>query len=228
MTQKRQHERIEPDFAAFRKLAKRGNLVPVYQTFTADLLTPVAAYLRLARRSRYACLLESVEGGEKIARYTFVGAGPVEVFRYVNGACVLEGETRVSWTQANPLDFLRNRVARYQPVRIPGLPPLVAGAVGYFAYDTVRLFERVPDNARNDLRMDDAVMMFYIRLVIFDHVRHRVWIVRNVFTDGPGSLRAKYRAALEEIRETHRQLLAPLAPRLAHPAPRAARASLRV
>jgi anthranilate synthase component I len=205
---------IEPDFKTFQQLAKRGNLVPVYGIFTADLLTPVAAYLRLARRARYACLLESVEGGEKIARYTFVGADPVEVFRYVNGACVLEGDGRVSWTQSNPLDFLRHRLARYRPVRVPGLPPLVAGAVGYFAYDTVRLFERIPDRTRNDLRMDDAVMMFYLRLVIFDHVRHRVWIVRNVHTDGPGSLQSKYRAAVAEIRETHRQLTTPLdAPR---------------
>jgi anthranilate synthase component 1 len=143
-------------------LAKQGNLVPVYETFTADLLTPVGAYLRLAKHSRYACLLESVEGGEKIARYTFVGANPVEVFRYVNGACVLEGESRVSWVQENPLDFLRNRLERYKPVRVPDLPPLTAGAIGYFAYDMVRLFERLPDETRNDLKMDDAVMMFYL------------------------------------------------------------------
>ena len=182
------------------RLARRGNLVPVYDTFTADLLTPVGAYLRLARRARYACLLESVEGGEKIARYTFVGANPVEVFRYVNGACVLEGESRISWVQPNPLDFLRNRLARYRPVRLPGLPPLVGGAIGYFAYDMVRLFESVPDRTRNDLAMDDAVMMFYLGLVVFDHVRRRVWIVRNVFTDGEGSLRARYRAAVERIR----------------------------
>ena len=207
---------IEPDFKTFCKLAQSGNLVPVYDTFTADLLTPVGAYLRLARRARYACLLESVEGGEKIARYTFVGANPVEVFRYVNGACVLEGDTRLSWVQSNPLDFLRNRLARYKPVRVPGLPPLVAGAIGYFAYDMVRLFERIPDRTRDDLRMDDAVMMFYLGLVVFDHIRRRVWIVRNVFTGGEGSLRAKYHAAVREIRETRRQLAAPLAD---HPAP---------
>ena len=144
--------------------------MPVYETFTADLLTPVGAYLRLARHARYACLLESVEGGEKIARYTFIGANPAEVFRYVNGACVLEGESRVSWTQSNPLDFLRHRVERYRPVRLPGLPPLVAGAIGCFAYDMVRLFERIPDATRNDLGMDDALMMFYLGLVVFDHV----------------------------------------------------------
>ncbi len=112
---------IEPDFQSFARLARQGNLVPVYETFTADLLTPVGAYLRLARHARYACLLESVEGGEKIARYTFVGANPAEVFRYVNGACVLEAESRVSWVQSNPLDFLRNRIQRYRPVRVPGL-----------------------------------------------------------------------------------------------------------
>ena len=201
---------IEPDFPTFRRLAKQGNLVPVYETFTADLLTPVGAYLRLARRARYACLLESVEGGEKIARYTFVGANPVEVFRYVNGACVLEGESRVAWTQENPLDFLRHRLERYRPVRVPGLPPLVAGAIGYFAYDMARLFERLPDRTRNDLAMDDALLMFYLGLVVFDHVRHRVWIVRNVFTGGEGSLRAKYLAAVRDIQATRRQLAAPL------------------
>ena len=215
---------ISPDFQTFSRYAKEGNLVPVYETFTADLLTPVGAYLRLARHARYACLLESVEGGEKIARYTFVGANPVEVFRYVNGACVLESEGRLSWVQSNPLDFLRNRVQRYMPVRIPDLPPLTAGAIGYFSYDMVRLFERLPDETRNDLKMDDAVMMFYLGLVVFDHLRRSVTIVRNVFTDGEGSLQAKYRAAVRQIRETRKQLDAPLQDgRAQKPAKRAAR-----
>ena len=213
---------IEPDFQSFARLARQGNLVPVYETFTADLLTPVGAYLRLARHARYACLLESVEGGEKIARYTFVGANPAEVFRYVNGACVLESESRVSWVQSNPLDFLRNRIQRYRPVRVPGLPPLVAGAIGYFAYDMVRLFERIPDRSQNDLGTEDAVMMFYLGLVVFDHVRHRVWVVRNVFTEGPGSLRSKYRAAVREIAETRRRLETPLEDGARKPARRAA------
>ena len=142
---------IQPDFKSFCKLARQGNLVPVYDTFTADTLTPVSAYLRLAQNARYACLLESVEGGEKIARYTFVGANPSEVFRYVNGACVLESDSRTSWVQVNPLDYLRNRVERYRPVRVPGLPPLVAGAIGYFSYDMVRFIERIPDTTRDDV-----------------------------------------------------------------------------
>jgi anthranilate synthase component 1 len=203
---------IQPDFKTFSRLAREGNLVPVYDTFTADTLTPVSAYQRLAHDARYACLLESVEGGEKIARYTFVGANPVEVFRYVNGACMLETETRVSWVQSNPLDYLRNRVERFHPVRVPGLPPLVAGAIGYFAYDMVRLVERIPDTASNDMGMDDAVMMFFLGLVVFDHVRHQLWIVRNVFTEEAGSLRTKYNAAVREIRATRRRLEEPLTP----------------
>src|SRR5690242_2448564 len=201
---------IEPDFRTFSRLAREGNLVPVYDTYTTAVVTPVGAYFRLARHARYACLLESVEGGEKIARYTFVGANPTEVFRYVNGACVLESESRISWVQSNPLDFLRNRIQRYRPVRLPGLPPLVAGAIGYFAYDMVRLFERIPDRSANDVGTDDAVMMFFLGLVVFDHVRHRVWIVRNVFTEDARSLRSKYRAAVREISETRRQLELPL------------------
>src|SRR5271170_7025807 len=121
---------IQPDYSTFRRLARKGNLVPVYESFTADLLTPVGAYLRIARGARYSFLLESVEGGETIARYTFAGANPVEVFRSRARACTLEtGGRRVQFDE-NPVEQLRRRTARYHPVRVPGLPPLIAGAIG--------------------------------------------------------------------------------------------------
>lgn len=197
---------IQPTYTTFCRLARQGNLVPVYDTFANDLLTPVSAYLRLARDARYAFLLESVEGGEKIARYTFLGANPVEVFRYARGGCVVEGEGRLHWMQANPIQLLRGRIGRYRPVRLPGLPPLVGGAIGYFSYDMVRLVERIPARHRDDVGLDDAIMMFYVGLVAFDHVQHRIWIVRNVFTEGEGSLRAQYSAAVREIAATRRAL----------------------
>src|SRR6266576_7351579 len=153
---------IQPDFREFRRLAKQGNLIPVSDVFSADLLTPVSAYLRIAQGARYSFLLESVEGGEKIARYTFAVAHPQEVFRYNAGACVMESPDRVVWEERDPVSFLRERIERFQPVRVPGLPPLVAGAIGYFSYDMVRLIERLPDTARDDVGMDDAVMMFYL------------------------------------------------------------------
>src|SRR5580693_1258041 len=139
---------IQSDFKTFCRLARQGNLVPVYDTFTADTLTPVSAYLRLAHNARYACLLESVEGGENIARYTFVGANPAEVFRARGRACTLEtGEKNIHFDE-DPVEQLRRLTARYRPVRIPGLPPLTGGAIGYFAYDAVRLVENIPSTGR--------------------------------------------------------------------------------
>jgi anthranilate synthase component 1 len=204
---------IRPDFKTFKRLARQGNLVPVYEDFTADLLTPVGAYLRIAGKARYAFLLESVEGGETIARYTFVGANPAEVFRSRGRACVVEAAGKRREFEDDPLEALRRMMQRYRPVRLPGLPPLVGGAIGYFAYDMVRLFERIPARGRDDLHLDDAVLMFYPGLLAFDHVQHRLWIIRNVFTEGPGSLRAKYDRAAREIRATRRVLERPLPPR---------------
>jgi anthranilate synthase component I len=201
---------IQPSFAEFQKLAKHGNLIPVYDVFSADLLTPVSAYLRLAQGARYSFLLESVEGGEKIARYTFAGANPEEVFRYAGGACVLESRNRMIWEERDPISFLREHIAKFRPVRVPGLPPLVAGAIGYFSYDMVRLIERLPKRLRDDIGLYDAMLMFYRGLIAFDHVQHQLWIVRNVYTDSPGSLRAKYNEAVKEIRRTRELLEAPV------------------
>lgn len=201
---------IQPDYRSFCKLARSGNLIPVYETVAADLLTPVSAYLRLATGARYAFLLESVEGGEKIARYTFVGANPSEVFRYSKDACVLESEGKLLWEERHPIEFLRHRMARYQPVRVSGLPPFVGGAIGYFSYDMVRLTEHLPARLKDDIGQYDAMMMFYLSVVAFDHVRHRIWIVRNVYTDAAGSLRSKYDAAAREIATIRTALEKPL------------------
>src|ERR1700677_1362033 len=201
---------IQPDFKTFSKLARQGNLVPVYETFTADLLTPVGAHLRLAHNAKYSFLLESVEGGENIARYTFAGANPQEVFRSRGRKCSVEAGGERKNFEANPIEYLRQLTERYKPLRVPGLPPLIGGAIGYFAYDMVRLIEKIPASGRDDIGLDDCVMMFYRGLVAFDHVRHRVWVVQNVFTEGQGTLRQKYDAAAREIRRTRAKLEVPL------------------
>src|SRR5215472_15519115 len=199
-----------PDFETFSKLAREGNLVPVYETFTADLLTPVGAYLRIADGAKYSFLLESVEGGETIARYTFAGANPEEVFRARGRICTLETAGREIHFDNDPIEQLRRLTVRYHPVRVPGLPPLIGGAIGYFAYDMVRLIERIPASGRDDLALDDCVMMFFHGVIAFDHVQHRIWVIRNVFTGGKGSLREKYDAALREIEIVRRKLEGPL------------------
>ena len=202
---------IQPSFTEFNRLAKQGNLIPVYDVFSADLLTPVSAYLRIAHGARYSFLLESVEGGEKIARYTFAGAHPEEVFRYANGACVLEARDRVIWEEKDPITFLRAHMERYRPVRLHGLPPLIAGAIGYFSYDMVRLIEKLPKHLCDEIGLFDAVLMFYHGLIAFDHVQHRLWIVRNVFTHGTGTLQEKYDTAVREIERTRKLLDQPAA-----------------
>ncbi|HXW18560.1 MAG TPA: anthranilate synthase component I [Candidatus Acidoferrales bacterium] len=201
---------IRPDFKTFRKLAREGNLVPVFESFTADLLTPVGAYLRIARGSRYSFLLESVEGGETIARYTFAGANPAEVFRSRGRKCTIESARGRKEVNEDPIRLLRQMMKRYTPVRVAGLPPFLGGAIGCFAYDMVRLIEKIPASGRDDLGLDDAVLMFYRGVVAFDHVRHRVWIVQNVYTEDEGSLRAKYDEAVRAIERTRRLLQAPL------------------
>jgi anthranilate synthase component 1 len=202
---------IQPSFQEFEKLTKHGNLIPVYDVFSADLLTPVSAYLRVAQGARYSFLLESVEGGEKLARYTFAGANPKEIFRYAGGACVLESHDRLIWEERDPITFLRQHMERYKPVRLPGLPPLVAGAIGYFSYDMVRLIERLPKRLRDEIGLYDAMLMFYHGILAFDHVQHRLWIVRNVYADGRDSLRTRYHAAVKEIQRTRKLLEAPAA-----------------
>src|ERR1700727_1429646 len=153
---------IQPDFKTFTSLARQGNLIPVYDTFTADLLTPVGAHLRIAHKSKYSFLLESVEGGENIARYTFTGANPEEVFRARgNTASLADRRGKTHNLAGDTLDELRKLVARYKPVRVPGLPPLIAGAIGYFSYDMVRLVERIPSRLRDDIGLFDAGLTFY-------------------------------------------------------------------
>jgi len=201
---------VQPDFKTFSKLARQGNLIPVYERFTADLLTPVGAHLRIAHRAKYSFLLESIEGGENIARHTFAGANPEEVFRARGRICKLETGGREIHFDDDPIEQMRRLTARYHPVRVPGLPPLIGGAIGYFAYDMVRLVEKIPASGRDDLGLDDCVMMFFHGLIVFDHVQRRIWVIRNVFTEGKGSVREKYDAARREIQIVRRKLEGPL------------------
>src|SRR5215467_6963570 len=107
----------QPDFKAFSTLARQGNLIPIYETFTADLLTPVGAYLRIADGAKYSFLLESVEGGETIGRYTFAGANPEEVFRARGRSCAVEAGKKKTRLEGDPVAHLRHLTARYRPVR---------------------------------------------------------------------------------------------------------------
>ncbi len=209
---------LKPSFAEFQRLARQGNVVPVYRTIVADLLSPVSAFLKLApptaSRSRvrpYHFLLESVEGGERIGRYTFFGVDPFQVVTCRAGRITLDrGARRVEET-GNIFDYLRQVGARYRPVAVPGLPPFAAGAVGYVAYEAVRQLERLPACVPPDVELDDAAFMYFSSLVALDHVQHRLFLIANVLTEeGTGSLRAKYDATVRELERLDRALARPL------------------
>ncbi len=223
-----------PSFAEFKKLAGRGNVVPVYRTIVADLLSPVSAFLRLSpqhgregNRHPYSFLLESVEGGERVGRYTFFGVDPFQIVSCRGDRITVqhgEGSTeqRVDRrrVQRNPppreetgniFEFLRGLGARYHSVEIPGLPPFTAGAVGYLSYEFVRMLERLPPRVPADVDLDDAVFMYFSTVLAFDHVLHRLWLISNVLTEeGGGSLRAKYNAACRHLDDLEEQLRRPL------------------
>lgn len=198
----------------FLSLATRGNVIPLVKSVTADLLTPVSAFLRIERESQYAFLLESIEGGEKIARYSFLGCDPTEIVRVRDGQISVEhAGGRKEDRQGSMLDLLRERMKAYRPVNRPGLPPFAGGGVGYLGYDAVRWFEKLPENAKDDLGIDTGAVMFFSKLLAFDHVKHQIHIIANVFTGDEQSgdaLRARYIAACSEIAKLEAALAAPV------------------
>ena len=209
---------VQPSFSEFRRQARQGNVVPVYRTIVADLLSPVSAFLKLtsprASRSQarsYHFLLESVEGGERIGRYTFFGVDPFQVVRCRLGHITVSRGALVEKETGNIFEYLRQVGARYRPVTVAGLPPFAAGAVGYVAYEAVRQLERLPARVHADVELDDAAFMYFSSLVAMDHVQHRLFLIANVLTEeGPGSLRAKYDAAVRELERLDRALAQPL------------------
>ncbi|HLI29820.1 MAG TPA: anthranilate synthase component I [Terriglobia bacterium] len=205
-----------PSFAEFRRLAQQSNVVPIYRAVLADLLSPVSAFLRVApqnaKASRYNFLFESVEGGEHVGRYTFFGADPYQVISCRGQRIRVERGGKRREESGDIFQFLREEGKTYHPVKNPALPPFSGGAVGYLAYEAVRMLEKLPPRVKPDVDVEDALFMRFADLFAFDHVQHRLYLIANVLTeDGPGSLRAKYDAAAGRLDRMERALRKPLA-----------------
>ena len=196
---------LTPDYRGFLDLSRSATLVPVAKTLTADLLTPVGAFLSIAARQKYAFLLESVEGGEKIGRYTFLGAQPRTVITARGQNLEIREGPSVRRLQGSVIQLLRERLRQYQPAIVPGLPPFTSGIVGYFAYDMVRQFERLPESAKDDTKVPDCIFTSYDRLLAFDHLRHQLHIIAaaDVRAESP---RKAYDRALADIAAIERKL----------------------
>lgn len=202
-----------PDFESFAQLAEKGNIVPVWKVLTADLETPVSAYLKLARRKKYAFLLESVEGGETIGRYTYIGADPFLIVTARGSDVEIRRGGEAERRRAGVFDVLKELAGEFRPAGADELPPFCAGAVGYAGYDLVRLLEpRVPPFRENDAEMPDAVFMFFTSVLVFDRVRHQIYAIANVRIDGGADLRQGYRSACRRIEAMEKALEKPAAP----------------
>lgn len=192
-----------PDINKFKEFAKESTLIPVYREITADLETPVSAYLKVAR-GPYSFLFESVEGGENLARFSFIGTEPEEII------CTGPGEKDGA---VDPLDLLRERMNGIKQADVPGLPKFHGGAVGYVSYDAVSYFEpRVPaiSNERTGLDVPEAIFLLTDTLLIFDHVRHNIIVM--AYANADGDLDVEYKRATDKIEEQIERLAQPLPP----------------
>jgi len=192
---------IRPSYREFMALAKRGNLIPVYEEVLMDLETPVSLFNRL-KKSRYAFLLESVEGSERWARYSFLGTAPDLVLKcWGNRVEVTQHGRKNSWISENPLGVLETMLAEYKPAVTESELPFSGGALGYVAYDAVERFHRVSNPEKGASDLPDMVFMFVRTLVSFDNLKHTIRIIHNVHVDGTQGLRKLYEDAIARIRK---------------------------
>jgi anthranilate synthase component 1 len=201
----------QPTLARVERLSEQGNLVPVYRELPADLETPVSVYLKLQDEGP-SFLLESIAGGEQVARYSFIGVRPRALLSVVGERVVQRGDGHERATRLpdgdDPLTALKAALTGIRPVRVPGLPRFSGGAVGFLAYDAVRRFERLPATARDDLELPEAAFMVADTLVAFDHARQRLLVISNARLEG--NVAAAYQRATARIDEIVARLRAPM------------------
>ena len=204
---------LQPDFKEFSRLAREATLVPVVKSVSADLLTPVSAFLAIAEKQSLAFLLESIERGEQIGRYTFLGAAPYMRVRASKGKVEIARGRKHELADGNIFQVVKRLLKEHRAATVPGLPPFTAGAVGYFAYDVIRQLENIGEHAKDDLSVPDADLMFFDRLLAFDHLRHQIHIVAaaDVSRENP---RRAYDRALRDIAALERKLASGLSPAL--------------
>jgi len=189
---------LRPDYKEFSRLAREFTLVPVVKSVTADLLTPVSAFLAIAANEPEAFLLESVERGEQIGRYTFLGARPYMRVRARGEHVLLQRGRAREQRKGSVLPIVKELLRQHRPATFAGLPRFTAGAVGYFAYDAVRQLEKIGEHAKDDLSLPDCVLMFFDRLLAFDHLRHQIHIIATADVSRESPRRA-YDRALADI-----------------------------
>jgi len=194
-------------FEEFKELARRGTFVPVCKEMVADLLTPVSAFLKIAEHADYAFLLESVEGGEHVGRYSFLGKDPFLILTSRDGRTIIDRAGSTSESDRPFVDTLRRLMADYRSPFVPDLPRFTGGAVGYFGYGASSWFEPVlGDLGKSDDGANQAAFMVFDTVLAFDHVRHRILIIANARITADDDLESLYQFACAKIQFLEREL----------------------
>ncbi len=182
-----------PGLDQFKALSKKGNLIPVYKEILADTETPVSAFMKI--KGEYSFLFESIVGGEKWARYSFLGAYLSKTIKAKGNVVEIseKGKETITKTMDDPIDALKDELSKYKPVTIEGLPRFYGGLVGYIGYETVKFFERVPDSQKPSLNLPDIFFMVTDTLLIFDSLKQKIKVISNanVLNDSPESAYSK-------------------------------------
>ncbi|TMB67274.1 MAG: anthranilate synthase component I [Deltaproteobacteria bacterium] len=190
---------IQPTFKEFCQLAKQGNLIPIYQELLMDLETPLSFFKRL-ERDRYSFLLESVEGSERWARYSFLGTQPHCIFKARgNRVEIIENGKSKTLVSDAPLKLLEELLRGYQTVTVSGVPPFFGGALGYVAYNAVEQFHEIASDKKDPLGMPEIFFLFVQTLIAFDNLKHTIKIIDNVRVDEETDLRRAYEQATRRI-----------------------------
>jgi anthranilate synthase component 1 len=197
----------------FSRLAQQYTAIPVYKTLMADTLTPVSVFLKLRTSGQWPFLLESVEGGEKLARYSFIGINPYRVLSCRNGQVSLTEQDEITPLEGNYYDLLERYTHAYREPRLSELPQFTGGAVGYSSYDTIRMTEHLPHPPTDDLHIPEAMWAFYDEIYAFDHVKHRVLLIKTIRLepDGPDPI-TLYQRAIDRLAEMEARMMQPDTP----------------
>jgi anthranilate synthase component 1 len=200
---------LYPDFEEFERLTREGNLIPIYREILADTYTPVTAFLKLGGSPSF--LLESVEGGEKWARYSFLGSRPAKILKgWGRRVEVLEGQNppRVIETES-PVDVIKAEITAYRPVEVKGLPRFFGGLVGYIGYDMVQFFETIELKAKDGIGLPDFFLMLTDTMLVFDSLKQKIKVVSNAHVDGRDRKKI-YAESVQKIDEIISRLRSPL------------------
>ena len=199
---------ISPSLDQFKTKLKEGNLIPVWKEVLADFDTPVSA-LKKIDTGKHSFLFESMEGGEKWGRYSFLGTDPSIIFRSKGRDIEIIKNGSVNKIEGNPFDELRKLLSEYKPVSTPELPRFHGGAVGYFSYDMVRFVEDLPEIGKDDLNLWDSLYMITDTVLVFDNINHKIKIICNAFVSNPDEAQDEYEKALNKISDTISKLRKP-------------------